>query len=945
MDLGKHKKWWRSRRPWSLATVAIVSGLYLTGDLDPLERELADIRFELASREASGGLVIVGIDPKSLRQLDTWPWPRSYHATVIDRLVEAGAMRIALDVDLSSWSTPESDAALRAALAEAGGRVILPVFRQKTAGGVEGVKVVHTAPIPEFQRLTQLASVNTMPEEDGLIRRHAMSNYWQDGYIPTMPAVLAGQTQALFDIFHIDFGIRPDTLPQLSYVDVFSGQFDPALVRGKNVVIGATAVELGDQFAVPVYKALPGPIVQALSYETLVQNRALYRGASWLVIGGILIIAFGLARRFRVWSWRRGLAVVALLSLSVLALSVALQVWTPLMLEVTPWIVAAALLYVVALVRRIDRQELILILRGSRLRHTNALMRSVVETSSEAIMTVSEDLVIEMANPAAEAIFDAGDGGLAGQPLEKFFPLFREAGKLEACLARAHRNIEFEGSRLDGSTFPAEATVDAMSVEGANHYVVVARDVTERYAQQKLMEYLALHDNLTGLPNRTLVMDRLDHAIIASRRDGKPLALLLLDLDRFKEINDTLGHAVGDSLLAEVGQILSEPLRESDTVARLGGDEFAILLPSVSGLAQARDIAERVAGTLARPFPVEGITVEVGVSIGVVLYPDHGADASELMRGADVAMYVAKRDHANVAVYDEDKDHHSVRNLSMSGELRQAMDVDDLILFYQPQIDVATGGLVGAEALLRWDHPRHGLVAPEEFIALAEQTGLIRPLTRWVIGKALTQLSAWRERDLNIGLSINLSPRNLHEEGLADSIGELVKKHGLRPELITLELTENAIMTDPERALSAIRNLKACGVRLAIDDFGTGYSSLAYLKAFPVDEIKIDKSFVMNMADDRNDEVIVRSTIDLAHNLGLSVVAEGVESELHLQTLRGLGCDIGQGFHIGRPLCIEEFHQWVENFNTISTDTGGNVHIHPGARGGGRKSRKKEVPV
>lgn len=927
------------RRFWSFLAAAVVSMLYLAGTLDPLERQLADFRFEMASREASGDLVIVGIDPKSLQQLDTWPWPRDYHAAVIDRLVEAGATQIALDIDLSSRSTPESDAAMRDALSLAGGRVILPVFRQKSVDEPNGVKFIHTVPIPEFRRLTQLASVNAMPEEDGLIRRHAMSNYWQDGYIPTMPAVLSGQTSAPFEIFHIDYGILPDSLPRLSYVDVFSGHFDPAIVNGKTVVVGATAVELGDQFAVPVYKALPGPVVLGLSFESIMQNRSLYRSAQWLVVAGVLMIAVSLGPRLRIWSWRRGLAAVGAFSLSVLGASVLLQIWTPMMLEVTPWILTALLLYGIALARRIDRQQLLLILRGSRLRHTNALMRSVVESSSEAIMTVSDDLVIELANPAAEAIFEAEGKGLAGRPLEQLFPKFRGTGKLEAWLAQSRRSFEFDGCRLDGTTFPAEATVDAMSVDGSKHYVVVARDVTERHAQQKLMEYLALHDNLTGLPNRTLLMDRLDHAISASRRDGRPLALLLLDLDRFKEINDTLGHAVGDSLLTEVGQLLSGPLRESDTVARLGGDEFAVLLPSVSGLEHARDIAERVAGVLARPFPVEGITVEVGVSIGVALYPEHGADASELMRGADVAMYVAKRDHMTVSIYDVEKDHHSVRNLSMSAELRQAMDQDELALFYQPQIDVASGRLVGAEALLRWDHPRHGMVSPDEFVSLAEQTGLIRPLTRWVIGKALKQLSVWRDSGLNIGLSVNLSPRNLHEEGLATSIAELMKKRGLPPELITLEITEDAIMTDPERALAAIRLLKESGVRLAIDDFGTGYSSLAYLKALPVDELKIDKSFVMHMSDDKNDEVIVRSTIDLAHNLGLSVVAEGVESELHLQTLRGLGCDVGQGFHFGRPLRIEEFHQWMKNFNSIVSDTQGIVHIHPGARAAPRSGK------
>ena len=930
---GPRPRWLRP-----LATGAVVSLLYLAGVLHPVERVLTDVRFEFTSREASGELVVISIDPESLRQLDTWPWPRDYHATVVDRLVEAGAIRIALDIDLSSRSSPEADDALRDALARAGGRVILPVFRQQVRGGAGVPNFIHTAPIPEFRRLAQLASVNTVPEKDGLIRRHARRNIWQGEFIPTMPTVLAGGNHAPFDIFHIDYGIRPDTVPQLSYVDVFRGQFDPALVRGRKVIVGATAVELGDQFAVPVYKALPGPIVQALSYETIVQNRALYRSAPWLVVAGVLIIAFGLGRRLCLWSWRRGLAVVIVLSLSVLALSVVLQLWTPLMLEVTPWILVTVLLYGIALARRIDRQELLLVARGGRLRRNNALMRSIVESSSEAILMVSDDLIVELANPAAEAIFRAGGDGLAGRPLEQLFPLFQEAGSLERYLSHDRRTVEMQGCRLDGSGFPLEATLDAMTVEGASHYVVIARDVTERHAQQKLMEYLALHDTLTGLPNRTLLMDRLDHAITASRRDDEPLALLLLDLDRFKEINDTLGHAVGDSLLAEVGQILAGPLRASDTIARLGGDEFAVLLPSVSGMAQARDIAERLAAVLTRPFAVEQITVEVGVSIGVALFPDHGTDASELMRSADVAMYLAKRDHVTVAIYEEDRDHHSVRNLSMSSELRQAMDADELALFFQPQIDVSTGKLVGAEALLRWDHPRYGLVSPNEFVSLAEQTGLIRQLTRWVLAKALKQLANWQERGLDIGLSLNLSPRNLHEEGFARSIRDLMDKKGLRPDLITLEITEDAIMTDPERALAAIRQLKACGMRLAIDDFGTGYSSLTYLKSLPVDELKIDKSFVMHMGDDSKDLVIVRSTIDLAHNLGLSVVAEGVESDLDLQTLRGLGCDVGQGFHIGRPLRIEEFHQWIENRNTISGDMGGVLHIHPGARG---KARKK----
>ena len=568
------------------------------------------------------------------------------------------------------------------------------------------------------------------------------------------------------------------------------------------------------------------------------------------------------------------------------------------------------------------------------LRRLRAVSARLVESSSETILTVTADMIVRIANPAAEEMFEVGEQGLAGRRLDLFFPALTDAQALERLSERGAGGRELEGRRQDGSTFPVEATVDMIPARGEKHYVVVARDVTERHAQRKLLEYLALHDTLTGLPNRTLLMDRLEHGIAASRRNGRPLALLILDLDRFKDVNDTLGHAVGDSLLAEVGEILSGPLRESDTVARLGGDEFAILLPSVSGVAQARQIALRVAGALSRPFAVEGITVEVGVSIGVAVYPAHGVDASELMRGADVAMYVAKRDHQTVSVYDADKDHHSVRNLSMSSELRRAMETDELVLVYQPQIEVATGRPIGAEALLRWNHSRYGAVSPAEFVTLAEQTGLIRPLTNWVVTKALSQLSSWQAHGRDIGLSINLSPRNLHEDGLAQRIGDSLREWGVPPQLLTLELTEEALITDPERSLTAIRQLKDCGVRLAIDDFGTGYSSLAYLKALPVDELKIDKSFVLQMCDGGNDEVIVRSTIDLAHNLGLSVVAEGIESELHLQTLRRLGCDVGQGFHIGRPLRIEELHQWLANYDTMLLADPKTLRVHPGSRKG-----------
>jgi EAL domain-containing protein (putative c-di-GMP-specific phosphodiesterase class I) len=297
-------------------------------------------------------------------------------------------------------------------------------------------------------------------------------------------------------------------------------------------------------------------------------------------------------------------------------------------------------------------------------------------------------------------------------------------------------------------------------------------------------------------------------------------------------------------------------------------------------------------------------------------------------------MYMAKRDSTAVALYSEDRDNNSVRNLSMSGELRQAMDDDDLVLHFQPQIDVATESVTGAEVLIRWEHPRYGIVPPVEFIALAEQSGLIGPLTRWVLGRAVKCLGDWQSAGYDIGLSVNLSPRNLHEDDLAGSVARLMLRRGIRPGSLTMEITEDAIMTDPERALQAVRELKESGVRLAIDDFGIGHSSLRYLKTLPVDELKIDKSFVQHVSDGGNDAVIVRSTIDLAHNLGLTVVAEGVESEPHLQSLRGLACDVAQGYHIGRPMPRDVFDHWMRGRLPATPEGSASIHPHPAARRG-----------
>ena len=432
------------------------------------------------------------------------------------------------------------------------------------------------------------------------------------------------------------------------------------------------------------------------------------------------------------------------------------------------------------------------------------------------------------------------------------------------------------------------------------------------------LEHQTLHDPLTDLPNRKLINNRLQQEILRCERSNKPLVLIISDLNRFKEINDTLGHNVGDTVLQQASIRLFRTFRKTDTVARLGGDEFAILLPGTS-LEQASTFSKRAIEAFEIPFVVEGNSLSVGISMGLAESPMHGNDVNILVRRADVAMYVAKRNNTGFSIYDPDQDTHSVDQLALMTELRAAIEEQSLEILYQPKVDAQTLEITGAEALLRWNHPQRGYIKPEEFIPLAEQTGLIKPLTYWVLEKAVHQCLEWREIWPQFNMAVNLSVHNLHDSALLDQVRGLVKKYQLPPSCLTLEITEGDIMTNPIRAKEILESLNMMGIILSIDDFGTGYSSLSYLKQLPVEEIKIDKSFVMEMTEDENDAVIVKATIDLAHNLGLKIVAEGVKDRYTWEYLKSLHCDIAQGYFISPPVSAKDFinisrsHNWPEH--------------------------------
>ena len=474
-----------------------------------------------------------------------------------------------------------------------------------------------------------------------------------------------------------------------------------------------------------------------------------------------------------------------------------------------------------------------------------------------------------------------------------------------------------------------DAAVASMKA-GAHHYIMkgnltrlvpaVERELREaairrehKRADERLV-YLAYHDALTDLPNRVLLLDRLGQAVLAAHREQERVALAVMDLDGFKEINDTLGHYAGDQILQQVGSRLRSVVRTADTVARLGGDEFAVILPftDVDG---AEQTSRNVLRELERPFVVNGRSLAVRASIGIARFPEDGSSAETLLQKADVAMYLAKGDVSGYAVYESERDPHTHRRLALITELRQGIDSGQFFLEYQPILDLRTRVVVGVEALLRWSHPEQGRLLPSDFIDVAEQTGVINLLTPFVLEQAIGD---WQGDPKPIQtVAVNLSPRNLHNPHLPDRVRDLLSAHHTAPSSLMFEITENQIMSDPLRSMTCLTRLREMGVRLAIDDFGTGYSSLSYLRRLPVDQLKIDKSFVIGLTCG-DDDVIVRSTVDLAHNLGLTVVAEGVENEAICDRLLALGCDAAQGLFISEPRSAAELRPWIARQQKLS---------------------------
>lgn len=575
---------------------------------------------------------------------------------------------------------------------------------------------------------------------------------------------------------------------------------------------------------------------------------------------------------------------------------------------------ALLLLYwsLMPLVGRLVRSERQAHLTSASLRDSEGRTRAILDNIDEGIVTIAADGIIELFNPGAERIFGYTGDEVIGKNLSILMPEPDQSAHdryLEHYLYTGEKRIiglgrEVCALRKNGELFPVDLRISEFSVAGTRRFIGIVRDITERRAAEAKIMHLANHDTLTNLPNRNLVQDRIQQAIARAQRANSRFAVMFIDLDKFKVINDSLGHDIGDLLLQTVAQRLTESLRTGDTVGRQGGDEFIVLLDSLNTPEDAALVAHKMLLSLAAPYQLNGYELYTSASIGIAVYPQDGDNVETLLKNSDTAMYHAKDNgRSNYQFFTQSMNAIAAERLQLESHLRQAIERSELLLHYQPLVNLADNSIAATEALLRWTHSGLGVISPDRFIPVAEDSGLIVPLGEWVLRQACMQLKKWHDRNIPLRrMVVNLSPRQFRQPHLVQTFSGILNETGVDPRWLGLEITESVIMENPEESIIRLKQLQALGIELSLDDFGTGYSSLSYLKHFPIDKLKIDQSFIHDITTDPKDEAMVAAIIVMAHRLNICVVAEGVETEAQLAFLREHGCDQYQGYYFSKPL-------------------------------------------
>ena len=794
---------------------------------------------------------------------------------------------------------------------------MLPAFEQVAETNGHKNTVYVNRPLPKFGEHAWPAVVNVTIGPDGLVRRYSYGETLDGYFVPSFGAVLANKYDTQAKPFLIDFSINANSLSRISFVDVLNG--DPEALKklkGRKVIIGSTAIELGDRFNVPNGGLIPGPVLQMLAAESILQGRMLHNSSTFLTLGGLAALVL-----LMIGLWSRasaGLRVVVLagLAITIELCATLLQARFPLVLDTSIWQATIAAYLAAVALDEIDFRKLLGRIADRRFhRIAMSLGDGLVCTDQKGLITVW--------NPGAAAIFGYQPDEMIGQPFDRIYAaspgnkewapcsiLNLPPGELQAANGKV---IELEGRRKNGEAFPLEVCFSKWQGVDGFQYGALIRDISVRKREAERIRYLAEHDTLTGLANRNQLQERLAATLAEAKAKQCEAALLMMDLDRFKQINDTMGHACGDQLLRDVAERLKTIVGGKGLVARLSGDEFAAVIDGADAVARAKELSERISLAFAQtPFSIGTRELCVNVSIGVAVYPKDSETAEDLLVAADLALYQAKAaGRARYAFFEPRFRDDLESRLLLEDELGLAVKDKQFEIFYQPQVNLADGRLVGAEALIRWRHPGRGLVLPDDFMPVANTSSNSDDIARWVMRDACRQGRLWQQQGHNVRLAVNLSPSQFQSGDLVPMIESILKNTGFSPSLLELEVTESILLEDDERALEIFRRIQDLGVRIAFDDFGTGYASLTYLKKFPLNKLKIDKSFVRKLRENSDDLAIVGATITLGKLLGLSVIAEGIEDKATADLLSNRGCEEGQGYYFGRPMPAKEFEREV----------------------------------
>jgi diguanylate cyclase (GGDEF)-like protein len=897
-----------------ISVIALIAGLLQSsGTLKPLSDALTELRFAASPRDPTSGVVLVEIDAKSIAAIGEWPWPRRIHADLIRSLDRLEPSEIAFDIDFSSRSNEADDSALEAALRDAHSSVILAAFNQQATSDVQDPGIVVNQPLPQFREHAWLATVNIEPDADGHVRRYSYSDALDGQKLPSL-AALYGGTPTASGSFAIDFSIAGEKIDRISVIDLLQGRVKAERLKGRKVIVGASAIELRDIFQVPNHGLISGSLLQAISTESLLQGRALQGTGHKTMVAGLAILAalMLLARGFK---WSHVLFALLCGSVAVEAFACVLQAWRPVILDTSAWHVAFLGFMALTAGREVDLRRALLILANTERRNLEIVLNQVVADSFDGIVVADDEGRIRSASRSAARILQPDRRrNWIGVPVKEMVPVemlvaMRNAisdgirGERQGSALRELRLLRHgvEERVIEYIVTPSRLHGDMDDAGHSEERFVVClsfRDVTERRLAEQRLDHLARYDGLTGLPNRNHFMERLRSTL--ETRAGNPSgAVLHIGLDRFKTVNDTFGHATGDLLLKAVTRRASELVPSPHLLARSGGDEFTLLWAGPVGKSELDILAGRLIEQISDPYEIHGNRLTIGASIGIAIMEDTSIDSDVIMQRADAALHHAKKAGRGIHCFYEASLEAKLRSRQkLEMELWEALARQEFQIVYQPQFELGSRTLIGVEALLRWQHPERGMIPPDTFIPIAEEIGLMNSLGEWILNEACKEVVRWPKP---LKLSVNVSPVQFAHGDFAKTVEKVLARTGFSANRLILEITETLFMQEGSVVQRCLQELKESGIGFALDDFGTGYSSLGYLRKFPLDAIKIDRSFTIGVPQDPQSVAIVQAVIALGRSLGMRLVAEGLETPEQTEALQALGCHDGQGYGLGRP--------------------------------------------